>query len=343
MTKQDSLIIKGIAILLMMIHHLFAFPDRIVMSSYIPLFYINNTSIEYYIGVFGAICVSIFIFISGYGLFISYKSKKIYKRIFKFYKNFFVIFIIFVSIGIRLGLIQISLKRIIGNLLMVSSSINGEWWFVQVYILLLIIYPLIHKIVLKYNSIVVLIISIFIYLFNYLLKFEVSIENLMISTAIGIVVGIIKVVIQNQIYLVIGCIFAKEMVFERIKKWIIKKGINSNISYIIFLILSIMISFTHYKIRYIIATPIFIFSCINIFENNKILLFLGKHSNNMWLIHTFFCYYYFQDIIFYPKYSILIVILLLIISLAISIIINLILDLIDNMWINLRNISNHKI
>lgn len=330
MTKQDSFVIKGIAILLMLAHHLFAFPERISKVRYIPLFCINNTPIEYYIGDFGAICVSIFIFISGYGLFLSYKS--IYKRIVNFYKNFLVIFIIFVSIGNILGLIHTGMKTIMANLLTISSSINGEWWFIQVYLLLLILYPIIYKIIYKCNSIFVLAISIFIYLFNHLFKLEFFIiENSLLNLIIGILIGMIKLLAKNQIYLVIGSIFAKERMFEKIIKFMKKKQLNNIIIYIIFLIFAIMISFTEYKVKYIIATPILIFSCINIFKSNKTLMILGKHSNNIWLVHTFFCYYYFQNIIFYPKYSILIITWLLIISLIVSIVINLIDNIINNL------------
>ena len=45
-------------------------------------------------------------------------------------------------------------------------------------------------------------------------------------------------------------------------------------------------------------TPLFIYLFVVFFsligKANKVFLFFGKHSMNMWLIHSFFCYYYFQ-------------------------------------------------
>lgn len=55
----DSYYIKGVAIILMFAHHLFAFPDRVIPPNY----YVNITNyfnIEGAIGEFGKICVPIF-------------------------------------------------------------------------------------------------------------------------------------------------------------------------------------------------------------------------------------------------------------------------------------------
>ena len=62
-TKEHTKIAKGVAILLMLTHHLFAFPDRIHLDQgYISLFSIGGNNIEFIMGVFGNICVSMYIF-----------------------------------------------------------------------------------------------------------------------------------------------------------------------------------------------------------------------------------------------------------------------------------------
>ena len=73
--KKDTKIIKGIAIILMLYHHLFAFPERI-NETYISLFSIHQKTISFLIGDFGKLCVAIFIFLGGYGTYITYKEKK---------------------------------------------------------------------------------------------------------------------------------------------------------------------------------------------------------------------------------------------------------------------------
>lgn len=65
--------LKGIAIILMLIHHLFAYPIRI--SPDIPVYHIvNSVDLEMYLGLFGKICVSMFLFLSGYGFSLKKKS-----------------------------------------------------------------------------------------------------------------------------------------------------------------------------------------------------------------------------------------------------------------------------
>ncbi len=53
---------------------------------------------------------------------------------------------------------------------------------------------------------------------------------------------------------------------------------------------------------------------------NVVFSFLGKHSANMYMVHTFLFSYWFPQFIYAPKYAILIFLLLLLCSLAISIV-----------------------
>jgi hypothetical protein len=57
----------------------------------------------------------------------------------------------------------------------------------------------------------------------------------------------------------------------------------------------------------IVITPIFIFAVYLITKTKnkmtEILAWIGKYSVYMWLTHTFFCYYYFQKLITFSKFS----------------------------------------
>lgn len=63
------------------------------------------------------------------------------------------------------------------------------------------------------------------------------------------------------------------------------------------------------------------------------LCFLGKHSLNIWLIHTFICYYYWQSLFLklLDGNAILSVIILLVISLLMSIAINYFYNILSNL------------
>lgn len=55
---------------------------------------------------------------------------------------------------------------------------------------------------------------------------------------------------------------------------------------------------------------------------DKILMELGKRSTSIWLIHTYFCYYLFQNFIYSFKYPIIIITVLMAISWGCAIVID---------------------
>lgn len=64
-TREDTKIIKGTAIILMLIHHLWGFPERIAGGSLKYMFIIFGQSSIVYFGLFGKICVSLFFLLVG--------------------------------------------------------------------------------------------------------------------------------------------------------------------------------------------------------------------------------------------------------------------------------------
>ena len=70
-TKRDTKFIKGVAICLMLYHHLFAFPERVTEGVFISLWSFNDTNLSVCLGAFGRICVPLFTLMSGYGCYLS--------------------------------------------------------------------------------------------------------------------------------------------------------------------------------------------------------------------------------------------------------------------------------
>lgn len=67
-----------------------------------------------------------------------------------------------------------------------------------------------------------------------------------------------------------------------------------------------------------LLVPFFIYFSIRamaILRLSGLFAYLGKYSFPIWLTHSFFCYYYFQDIVYFPKWSPLVFALLMIMSL----------------------------
>ena len=80
LTKNQIKMTKGIAILFMLLLHLFC--TKAYEDLYTPLLFIGDIPLVYYLALFGDCCVAIYCFCSGYGLIISYKN-----NILRFYLN----------------------------------------------------------------------------------------------------------------------------------------------------------------------------------------------------------------------------------------------------------------
>lgn len=168
-TKEDTHIMKGIAIALMLIHHIARFNNRIV-DNIIPisLTKINDIDMAYYLGIYGKTCVSIFYLCGGIGIYKTFQKGKldIFNRIFKLYLSYWKVFIIFVPIGFLFfnnqpdycestGICHryenFDIIELISNFIGLSNSYNSEWYFLKYYVVILLIFWMIGG-VLKRHS-----------------------------------------------------------------------------------------------------------------------------------------------------------------------------------------------
>lgn len=332
--KKDTKIMKALAIILMLYHHLFAFPDRINYD-YISLLYFNGKSIPFFIGDFGKICVAIFLFLGGYGTYYVYKNNTkdlIEKKFISLYKGFLKVFIITIPISVLLHDKQVVLtvEEFINNITGINTTYNGEWWFLMPYVCLIILSPILIKIINKickniYVSFILLIIFQLLLVNYYPRVLSLSIfdkyrlSNLYLNTT-------------RTLYLlstyVCGMLFSKFNLLDLVKQKLTNKKIYTIISIVLLMIIFILRRLVwKYDTDYIYA-PIFIISMTIILSNNifdrmnAILLKIGNQSTNIWLIHSFFCYHWCQKFIFMPKLSVLIFLLLLVVSYISGIIID---------------------
>ncbi|MEH1768021.1 acyltransferase family protein [Nostoc sp.] len=317
-TKEKTNIAKGVAICLMFVHHLFFFKNRLINgNTYFPIFPLFNAEVA--LGDFGSICVYIFLFLSGYGMFLGYvkaqTSSIIYalKKLKDFYLTYWLYFIIFVPIGIiffknvtlwnsdeirYLAEPHILLKGFLG----LSSRYNQEWWFVRLFIAILILSPIYIKLTEK-NPI--LIASISLLVFSY---------HSWLDNYINIIINI------NfcfwQISFALGMLCAKINFFE---SKIIEK-LDRSRTWVIVLILSLcFLIYPILKANYeFLLVPFFIYASvgvISILKLSQVFSYLGQYSFPLWLVHSFFCYYYFQNIIYALKWSPLVFLVLTSLSL----------------------------
>lgn len=288
LTRQDTAVLKGIAICAMLCHHLYAFPPNTVERYH---------GLLLWIGILGKICVALFLFCSGYGLASHYKPislkediKFILRRLVKFFANYWVIFAIFVPITILVShrsladaygqesnVIVCLLRDIMG--LQCYESYNPTWWFNQLIIILYLLFPLLYRVV---------------YIKPWL------------AILVGIVITLAHLYIPYnpadictwQLPFVIGIVWKLyEAKFPTLQEWISNHkyvfAISSLALMIVLIIIRMYPIIPHWKGVKVdgflsCAIALCVVSMLRYMQYvSAALAFLGKHSINIYLTHTF--------------------------------------------------------
>ena len=310
LTKEKSCIIYGVAIILMVFHHLFAFPDRIT-NNYIALFDFRFLHIETLIAYFGKICIAMYAFVSGYGLTKKAMTvEKTYLMVFqqlkKFYIHYWGVFFVFVPYGIIKRVFGIHLQELIENFLGLSCSYNAEWWYVKQYVIMLLVFPFLN------------------YVYKQWIK-KLQLRNrLSISLVLACMIAFKDENLRYIMVFIVGIIFAKENLLNIFR-----------FSRCIYAVVGLLFVFVVRTIwggsgqLDIILTPIYIYTICILSDLNIIQKYfvpcikvLGKYSVYIWLTHTFFIYYYFPNIVFVARYSIVILVWTLLLCIGVASIID---------------------
>ena len=257
----------------------------------------------------GDCCVSIYCFCSGYGLLISYKNnKKSYIknnliRVFKLYINFWIILFIFVVVlGQVMGQAESytgDFKKFILTFTALDPAYNGAWWFFTTYIILVLLSPIINKIVVKYNNILVISISFIFYTIAYVqrIKGVIVLDNYILNWFI------IQITLfgTSQLPFIIGSVFADKKVYSKLDN-ICNKIRYKNILGILIIMLMIVAHGIVQTLFVAIFTGIVFICLFNLIDKpkwiNRLFNYLGDHSTNIWLIHMFFYMIYFKDLVY---------------------------------------------
>lgn len=328
-SKQDMKILKGVAIMMMLALHLFC--RKVVNGLYDTFPTVHGVPLIYYLALFCDACVPIYCFASGYGLYVSLsnikdgKTKKNFKRIFKLLINYWIILLLFVLIGFIAGVPEYPghASTFFMNFFVLSNSYNGAWWFLQTYIILVCLTPVLFKWVQRYSSISVLLISGVIYFVTYVQR----IKHIYDFGDFNSVVNSIVLVGTSFLPFIVGAIFAKEKIYSRIHNRFVHIPYKNVLCIAGIFLLILLHAFE--QSMFIAPFTGIVFICLfNLINKghvfHKILDYFGNHSTNVWLIHMFFYMTIFPRLTFAPKYPILIFIWLLFMSIVSSYGVNLI-------------------
>lgn len=350
-SKNDTLKIKGIAIILMIIHHSFLSPARYAGKEVIftPLS-------EHHANVIALsmkICVALFVFLSAYGLTISFKkvnndfiySKKEFRnlllsRYIKMMANFMFVFVLLQIYSFAMGLKwypHVYGKGILSVFYMLldlfglaqifhTPTFIATFWYMSLAQIIIFLFPLFLWIYKKFSGYVLLFVSLLVSILFPVYTADASKPDTYAFFTVYILCVSIGIIAAG------GNLLVRMRSFNPLNKI---PFLGKIIKFIFYIVVIFIFTYLRYKTRETSLLPTweailslliiaFSFEFIHVIPGiSHALAFLGKYSMNIFLIHNFIRIAWYYDFTYSFRYSALIVLVLLSISLAVSIAIEL--------------------
>lgn len=339
LNKKTTKALHGIAILLMIYHHIFINGNLWFVDSPTSLFdclnFINfglADSFQQSFAWFARICVSIFAFTSGYGIYVQLSKrnndklnmidmyKYCFKRIWSFYKKYLIVFLVFVGIQYYLGIYKIAemdIPEFILSVFGLSYFYNDTWWYVSQYYAMVLLSPIAFVFLNKIKKKEIVILGIL-----FILTFVVATLN-------GSLIPYIKFYSKNiQTQFMMFLIIFVEGMFVCKYNLANLIGMKLNKVACVFIVIATFI-LRVFLMRapsdsifdlVLIAPFVVALACllINIKDNN-LLVFIGNYSTYMWFNHAYFYAVLFFDLVIRSDYSLIVFIQVVIYSLVTAI------------------------
>ena len=344
-TKEHTMQMKGIAIIILLFHHCFLNAQRWATVpyeklattkgwGYYPISFapFSSHTIQY-LASFSKICVAMFVFMTGYGMWVSYESQKkkttmsnyIKKRMVTLMTGFLIIFVVTEILAIPTGrfievyghdfrsvvymiIDALGLAKLLGTPLFCLT-----WWYMSLAIVLIMIFPFVHSMMEKYQWIVV-------------------VASIIVPRACGF--GQSTDLFRYLLAYTLGMYFAQHDLLARIKERFMEQNMAGKLLFLIVSLIGLAVIIKCRQNAWIgwkyldfwdgfAAMYVIVLSYIYILNGKWIvkgLGFLGKHSMNIFLIHSFYRDVFFHEFTYSFYYAWLDYIVLMVISLVTSIV-----------------------
>lgn len=344
-TKEHTMQMKGIAIIILLFHHCFLNAQRWATVpyeklattkgwGYYPISFapFSSHTIQY-LASFSKICVAMFVFMTGYGMWVSYESQKkkttmsnyIKKRMVTLMTGFLIIFVVTEILAIPTGrfievyghdfrsvvymiIDALGLAKLLGTPLFCLT-----WWYMSLAIVLIMIFPFVHSIMEKYQWVVV-------------------VASIIVPRACGF--GQSTDLFRYLLAYTLGMYFAQHDLLARIKEKFMEQNVAGKLLSLIVSLIGLAVIIKCRQNAWIgwkyldfwdgfAAMYMIVISYIYILNGKWIvkgLGFLGKHSMNIFLIHSFYRDVFFHEFTYSFYYAWLDYIVLMEISLVTSIV-----------------------
>jgi hypothetical protein len=258
-------------------------------------------------------------------------NKSIPQKLLRFLWNYWVVVMVFSVVGMLSGngaTIPGSIEQFAGNFFLYRLSYNGAWWFVVTYLFLSLLSPLFIGVVKRTHPLLLIGISGGLYFASYLFRFNfvLSIPN----TVANWIWNQLILLGTSQFGYVFGMTCRKERWISRLRVEISNTPPLKRCVLKLMTILLVLAAFIgHCVVQSLLVAPVTAATVLLCLFFVKLpewmesgLLFMGKHSTNIWLVHMFFYFTLFDGLVFAAKYPLFIFILMMTICVSVSCVIN---------------------
>lgn len=327
-SKEDTMAVKGMAILALLFYHLFDYGDRVTMLQvdYRPF------SLDFFLLVsgFGNICVAVFAFLSAYGIVKGIRSREkengmqdmhaVYQQTLKRYLKLAANFL-FMFLGVNLlwfskfdytgyygegiwGCFYIFLDAVGLAAICETPILNITWWYMELAILIIFFVPLLYLVVKKIG--------------NY---------TILLGILFPMVVELNSDVKRYYLVVLLGVMAASGDWFEKLFLLNMPFWIQAVLGTALLAVcIPVRQNYGMYhSFAYLMDAPIALFFSwfvakllSGIKGMGSVLRFLGRHSMNIYFVHTFFYLILYQEFIYSFRYAGVIFLVLLACSLCFS-------------------------
>lgn len=338
-SMTDTMIVKGLAIVLLLYHHCFLQTSVDTVGGKIDFFPVSS-SVAIDICYSFKLCVGMFVFITGYGLYCSFKKINFHRdevcrwtgtRLVKTMSGFWFLYVVVFVVTMIVdqypilryfnngpftlkGLLYIVLDFLGLAKMFSTPSLIGTWWYMSAAVAFIVMFPLLYKLKDKIGYIPSILLASF------------------IPRLIGTGFPGDKNAIAYLLALFAGMAFAEFNLFDKLNniKLCKNKKLSDALTFLIYAALIVLTVIlinqikrkTFWELHFSLSAILIIcfckkyIACIPAVRNA--LYYIGRHSMNIYLIHTFFRYVYLGEFLYSLKNALFIHTVLLLMSLAAS-------------------------
>lgn len=306
--RQQSHALQGIAILLMLYHHFFSdiqlYGDR--------LLFWNGETVQR--GAwFGKICVGLFAFVSGYGMFYVLSRweedrffprmfadyKAVLRQLFFVYRKYWLVFLLLPVSELLTGAREFEPGEFFCNLLALSSTYQSTWWYMGQYVKMLLLLP-------------------FLELFFFPFKEREEKKKrlcffgvLLTAAAVAVVAGLVyppfwdfllqtakSVRISFLLPFGVGFLAARFCIYQWLGRRLERLGRTGNgaaagVALIVTVAVRVRLAdYAAYAELDFLLVPVFVYGALTLLSLappvERLFVWFGKQSTYMWLVHGFF-------------------------------------------------------